>query len=227
MCTGIALVRAQPLDLAVLQHVQEFHLRRKRQVADFVEEDRAAVGQFELAHARLLGVGKSAAFVAEEFAFQQRFRQRRAVHLDERLAVPARLQSAAPAPPAPCPFRFRRESARWNRLRDTSRIRSNTRCMAAERPTRPPSLWSPPSRRFNFSTSLANRKLDSADSSAAASNRASRGCVTTCVAPVRIAATISSRCPLLRIDHHRQRLAALAHAIQKVQTRCPRQLHIA
>jgi hypothetical protein len=43
-----ALVRADPLDDAVLEHAQELRLERQRRVADLVEEERAAVGQLEL-----------------------------------------------------------------------------------------------------------------------------------------------------------------------------------
>ena len=43
------LLAADPLELAVLQHAQQLGLRRLVQVADFVEEDGAAVGQLELA----------------------------------------------------------------------------------------------------------------------------------------------------------------------------------
>ena len=38
---------AQPLELALLQHAQQLHLRRQVQLADFVEEQRAAFGELE------------------------------------------------------------------------------------------------------------------------------------------------------------------------------------
>ena len=40
---------AQPLELALLQHAQELRLGHRREVADLVEEQRAAVGQLEAA----------------------------------------------------------------------------------------------------------------------------------------------------------------------------------
>ena len=40
---------AQPLELALLQHAQQLHLRAQVQLADLVEEERAAVGQLEAA----------------------------------------------------------------------------------------------------------------------------------------------------------------------------------
>jgi hypothetical protein len=44
-------VAAEPFDLALLQHAQQFHLNQGRDVADFVQEQRAAVRRFELADA--------------------------------------------------------------------------------------------------------------------------------------------------------------------------------
>ena len=40
---------AEPLELALLQHAQQLHLRRQVDVADLVEEQRAALGQLEAA----------------------------------------------------------------------------------------------------------------------------------------------------------------------------------
>ncbi len=58
----------------------------ERQVADFVEEEGAAVGRFEAAHAVGLGVGKSAAHVAEKLAFESAVGQAADVDGDQRLA---------------------------------------------------------------------------------------------------------------------------------------------
>jgi hypothetical protein len=46
MCRVVA---AQPLELALLQHPQQLHLDRRRDVADLVQEHRAPVGLLELA----------------------------------------------------------------------------------------------------------------------------------------------------------------------------------
>ena len=51
--TGIALVRAEALDAALLQHAQQLDLQRHRHALDLVEEQRAAVGVLELADAPL------------------------------------------------------------------------------------------------------------------------------------------------------------------------------
>ena len=58
-------------------------------VADFVEEQRAAVGLLEAADALLVGAGEGALLVAEQLRLEQVLLQRRAVHLDE---VAARAQ---------------------------------------------------------------------------------------------------------------------------------------
>ena len=73
---------------SVLQHAQQFHLDGKRHVADFVEEKRAAVRLFEASGAAGDGTGERAFFVAEEFAFQQIFRNGTAVDGDHFLLPP-------------------------------------------------------------------------------------------------------------------------------------------
>jgi hypothetical protein len=47
-------IAAQPLEAAGLQDAQELDLAGQRQRADFVEEQRAAIGRLELAFARAL-----------------------------------------------------------------------------------------------------------------------------------------------------------------------------
>ena len=58
-------------DFALLEHPQQAHLRRQRHLADFVEEDRTAIGLLENAAGPGAGVGKGALLVSEEFVFQQ------------------------------------------------------------------------------------------------------------------------------------------------------------
>ena len=74
---------ADPLELAFLQHAQHLDLDQERHIADFVEEDRAGVGEFEAALALLDRAGKGAAFVSEQLALDHAFGQRGAVDLDE------------------------------------------------------------------------------------------------------------------------------------------------
>ena len=81
------LRRSQPLDLAFLKHAQHFGLRLQAHVADFVEEDRAAVGLLELPDLPLGGAGERALLVAEQLRLDELFRNRRAVDLHEALAA--------------------------------------------------------------------------------------------------------------------------------------------
>ena len=74
---------AEPLELVLLQHAQNLRLRARTHVADFVEEQRAAVGLLEAADALAVGAGERALLVAEQFGLEQVFLQGRAVHLDE------------------------------------------------------------------------------------------------------------------------------------------------
>ena len=78
-------------DDLVFEHAQQFGLQQRRQFADFVEEERAAVGHFEQALLHGLGVGEGAALVAEEFGFHQGLGNGRAVDGDKRLVLPAAL----------------------------------------------------------------------------------------------------------------------------------------
>ncbi len=80
---------ANPLQFALLQHTQQLGLEGRRDFADLVEEDGAAVGRFETSAPRRHGSGEGALFVAEQFRFEQVFRQRSAVEAHVR-AVGAR-----------------------------------------------------------------------------------------------------------------------------------------
>ena len=53
--------------VALLEHAEELHLHRGRDVADLVEEERALVRLFEPALTIADGAGEGAADVAEEF----------------------------------------------------------------------------------------------------------------------------------------------------------------
>ena len=74
---------AEPLEFALLQNAQQLHLRGRRNVADFIEKQRALVGQFEFSGLAGGRAGEGALFVAEEFAFQKIFGDRGAVDFDE------------------------------------------------------------------------------------------------------------------------------------------------
>jgi hypothetical protein len=71
------LAAADAFELALLQHAQQLGLEGRRDVADLVEEQRAAVRHLEAALAVAHGAGEGALLVAEEFALQQRSRSAR------------------------------------------------------------------------------------------------------------------------------------------------------
>src|SRR5262249_30078855 len=82
---ALRALRAERLELALLEDAEELGLDEQGERPDLVEEDRPSVGQRELA----LLVGGSAregpAHVAEELRLEQRLGYGRAVDLDERL----------------------------------------------------------------------------------------------------------------------------------------------
>ena len=56
---------ADPFEFAFLQNAQQLDLEARRNVADLVEKQRAAVGEFEPALAQRLGAREGAAFMTE------------------------------------------------------------------------------------------------------------------------------------------------------------------
>ena len=72
------------LDLGFLQDPQQLGLHGKRQFANFVEEERAAVGEFEAARFVLERAGEGPARMASKPALEQVLGNRAAVHLYER-----------------------------------------------------------------------------------------------------------------------------------------------
>ncbi len=62
---------ADTLERAFLEHTQQLDLNRRRDIADFVKEDRAAVGRLESARLVADGTGERTAYVSEEFALQE------------------------------------------------------------------------------------------------------------------------------------------------------------
>lgn len=76
-------VAADAFDGAFAEGAEELDLSALVDFAEFVEEERAAVGGFEAADAAFGGTGEGAAFVAEEFAFEQLWGEGGAVDDDE------------------------------------------------------------------------------------------------------------------------------------------------
>ena len=78
------LLAADPVEFALLQHAQQLGLRCAVQIADLIQENGAAVGQFELPAAQAGRAGERSLFVAEQLAFEQFGWDRGAIHLHER-----------------------------------------------------------------------------------------------------------------------------------------------
>ena len=74
-----------PLEGLLLEKSQQLGLQCWRHLADLIEEHRSAIRGLEQPPLLLTGVGECAAFVTEEFAFEQLLGQRRTCDVDERL----------------------------------------------------------------------------------------------------------------------------------------------
>src|SRR5262245_12260072 len=68
---------------AFLDRAQQLRLKVQRHVADLVQEQRAAMRRPNETFAVARRTGKRALLVTEELAFEQRFRNRSAVHRNE------------------------------------------------------------------------------------------------------------------------------------------------
>ena len=76
---------ADAVDLAFLDGAQQLGLQARIHLADFVEQQRAAIGFLEFADAPGDGAGERAFLMAEQFGFEQVFGNGGAVDRDERL----------------------------------------------------------------------------------------------------------------------------------------------
>src|SRR5262249_5153120 len=74
---------ADTLKAIILKNPQQFGLRSQGDIANFIQENGAAVGLLKTANPTSAGACESAAFVAEQFAFEQRFRDSGAIDSDE------------------------------------------------------------------------------------------------------------------------------------------------
>src|SRR6185295_3274280 len=83
----LRLQRADALDLSRLENAQQLRLHGQRQLADLVEEQRAAVGRLEQPRLVVGRAGERAAHVPEQLALEQRFDDGGAVDGDEALAA--------------------------------------------------------------------------------------------------------------------------------------------
>ena len=82
-------VAAEAFEFLLLEDAEELGLQLGRDVADFIEENGAAVGEFESADLLGNGAGEGSFLVAEELAFEQAGGDSGAVNLHEGSAVPA------------------------------------------------------------------------------------------------------------------------------------------
>ena len=102
------LISADSLEFLLLNCAENLALHQKRHVAHFVEEEGAAVALLELSDPLAHGPGKSPFFVAEEFAFQERFGNCGTVDGKEFLCRPDCCADGSPERRVPCPSRSRR-----------------------------------------------------------------------------------------------------------------------
>ena len=70
------LFAAKSSDLSVFQNAQKLRLQRKRHLPDFIQEQRAAICQFEASRTSDDGSCECAFLMPEDFAFDQSFRYR-------------------------------------------------------------------------------------------------------------------------------------------------------
>lgn len=76
-------IAAEAADAAVLDGGEDFGLKGEREAGNFVEEEGAAGGGFEEAHALGAGIGKGSLFVAEQFGFGHGFGEGGAIDFDK------------------------------------------------------------------------------------------------------------------------------------------------
>ena len=77
------MITAHPLEFPLLQYPQERDLRFHREIANFIQEERAAVSGFKPSHTPLQCAGESSFLVPEKLGSDQRLRNRRTVDADE------------------------------------------------------------------------------------------------------------------------------------------------
>ena len=68
---GDGLVAADALELLLLEDAQDFGLRQRTHIPDFIQEQRATVALLELADALAVGPREGAFLVPEQLALQE------------------------------------------------------------------------------------------------------------------------------------------------------------
>ena len=79
----MSAVAAESLKFLLLQNAQQFRLKFERDVADFVQKERALVRQFKASHFLSDRSGKCSFFVTEQLTLQKPERNRGAIQFDE------------------------------------------------------------------------------------------------------------------------------------------------
>ena len=82
--TARRIVVAEATKSLLLEHLEDLRLHARVEIADLVEEQRAARGLFELAGLALHGAGERPPLVSEQLGFEQLLGECRAVERDER-----------------------------------------------------------------------------------------------------------------------------------------------
>ena len=105
---GNKAVAAQAVELHLLEDAQKFYLGEQAEVADFIEEERAVAGLLKVAFASADRAGECAFFMAEEFGFNQRFRDGAAGDGNKRAAGSGSRDYGWRGRSVPCRCRLRR-----------------------------------------------------------------------------------------------------------------------
>ncbi len=101
-------IAAQPVVRCAVQNAQQLDLQFGVELTDLIQQDRAPVGQLEQPFFAALGAAEGALLISEKLAFEQVFRDGRAI---DGHPLPARGVGNAGAPRGqsiPCRFRFLR-----------------------------------------------------------------------------------------------------------------------
>jgi hypothetical protein len=161
---------ADTLEFAVLQHAQQAHLRRRGQLAELVEKERAAVRALEPAAPQADRAGEAALLVAEELGVDELRRDGAAVDLEERAARArcerpwtARATTSLPEPVSPRMSTGTSVGATWS-----------TSVMTCRRPPSSPTMNS--SRASGGTRARRARASASATSRRRASSSMTRSC---------------------------------------------------
>src|ERR1700692_622861 len=74
---------AEPRELLVLEHVQQFGLQLRRHFTDLSQQDRSLIAEFKLSRLGMRGSGECAGLIPEQFALEKICRNSRAIHFQE------------------------------------------------------------------------------------------------------------------------------------------------